>query len=61
MKELINQRDAEDRRHGVWEHYYPDGTLGRRGHFHHGVRKGLATWWDTQGRITAKEYHLVIR
>ena len=85
MKELINQRDAEDRRHGVWEHYYPDGTLvwrrhyhhsrrhgvwedywgngtlGRRGHFHHGVRKGLAMWWDTQGRITDKAYHLVIR
>ena len=85
MKERINQHDAEGRPHGVWEDYYPDGTLGRREHWHHGkghgvwegyysdgtlrwrehwhhgVKKGLAMWWDPQGRCTLKAYHLVIR
>ena len=86
MKELINQLDAEGRRHGVWEGYYwgngtlrwrahfhhgkwhgvwegyySNGTLRWREHWHHGEQKGLATLWDTQGGITDKWYHLVIR
>jgi hypothetical protein len=47
--------------HGAWEDYRSDGTLGWRRHWHYGVRKGLDTWWDSQGRITDKAYHLVIR
>jgi antitoxin component YwqK of YwqJK toxin-antitoxin module len=41
MKELINQRDAEGRRHGLWEGYYSDGTLRWREHWHHGRPHGL--------------------
>jgi antitoxin component YwqK of YwqJK toxin-antitoxin module len=47
--------------HGVWEWYYSNGTLEWRTHWHHGEQKGLATGWDTPGRCTRKEYHLVIR
>ncbi len=85
MKEQMNQRDAEGRRHGLWEDYRSDGTVQWRGHYHHGkqhglwewyrsdgtlrwrehlhhgVKKGLETEWDTQGRITDKWYHLVIK
>jgi hypothetical protein len=61
MKELINQFDAEGREHRTWELYWYNGTLGRREHWHHGVRKGLDIQWDSQGRCTQKAYHLVIR
>jgi antitoxin component YwqK of YwqJK toxin-antitoxin module len=47
--------------HGAWEDYRSDGTLGWRTHWHYGVRKGLDTRRDSQGRITRKAYHLVIR
>jgi antitoxin component YwqK of YwqJK toxin-antitoxin module len=47
--------------HGVWEDYRSDGTLRWRAHWHQGEQKGLVIWWDTQGRITDKTYHLVIR
>jgi antitoxin component YwqK of YwqJK toxin-antitoxin module len=47
--------------HGLWEEYRVNGTLWRRGHWHHGVMKGLDIRWGSQGRITDKAYHLVIR
>ena len=47
--------------HGLWDWYRPDGTLGRREHWHYGDRKGLEIRWDSQGIITHKAYHLVIR
>ena len=47
--------------HGVWEGYYSNGTLRWREHWHHGEQKGLAMWRNSQGGITDKTYHLVIR
>ena len=49
------------KQHGVWEWYWDNGKLWGRKHWHHGEQKGLDIQWDSQGRITAKEYHLVIR
>ena len=85
MKELINQHDAEGRPHGLWEYYYPDGTLWWRAHWHHGKghgvwegywhdgtlrwrehwhygeKRGIEKWWNKQGVISVKSYHLVIK
>jgi antitoxin component YwqK of YwqJK toxin-antitoxin module len=57
----INQYDSEDRHHGVWEGYYPDGTLWRRRHYHHGKLKGIDKFWNQQGEVKTKRYHLVIK
>jgi antitoxin component YwqK of YwqJK toxin-antitoxin module len=47
--------------HGVWEAYYINGTFGWKIHWHHGRQKGIAKTWSSQGDITQKRYHLVLR
>ena len=58
MKRLINQRDAEGRRHGVWESYYSDGTLWWRDHYHHDQRHGLWEHYYPDGTLVWRaQYH----
>jgi antitoxin component YwqK of YwqJK toxin-antitoxin module len=62
MKELINQRDAEGRPHGLWEDYYSDGTLGWRGHFHHGKWHGVWETYRSDGTLRRRvHYHHGVR
>jgi antitoxin component YwqK of YwqJK toxin-antitoxin module len=56
MKELINQRDAEGRPHGVWEDYRSDGKLERREHYYHGKRHGDWEWYWRNGTLEWR-YH----
>jgi hypothetical protein len=60
MTAPINQRDSQNRPHGVWEHYWRDGTLQWRVRFLHGNQYGLESY---NGRVTAfkKVYHLNIK
>jgi hypothetical protein len=55
MRELINQRDAEGRRHGVWEIYRPDGTLWLRGHWHHGRPHGVWEYYRPDVTLWRRE------
>jgi uncharacterized protein len=54
MKQKLNQLDAEGRRHGLWEHYYPDGTLWQRRHYHHGKAHGLWEHYYPDGTLWGK-------
>jgi antitoxin component YwqK of YwqJK toxin-antitoxin module len=56
MKELINQRDAEGRPHGVWERYHSDGTLWWREHWHHGKRHGVWEWYRPDGTLGRRDH-----
>jgi hypothetical protein len=60
MRKLINQRDSQNRPHGVWELYCSGGTLQWRGRFLHGNPRGLESYW---GLVTAfkKVYYLNIK
>ena len=41
MKELINQHDAEGKRHGGWEYSYLNGTFRCRCYYYHGKLHGV--------------------
>ena len=56
MKELINQRDAEGRPHGVWEGYRSNGTLRWRTHYHHGKEHGLLEDYYSDGTLGSREH-----
>jgi antitoxin component YwqK of YwqJK toxin-antitoxin module len=56
MKELINQRDAEGRLHGVWEDYYSNGTLSWRVHWHHGKQHGVWEWYWDNGTLGGRKH-----
>jgi hypothetical protein len=57
MKELINQHDAEGRRHGIWESYYSDGTLWCREQYHHGRWHGVREWYWGNGTLGWREHY----
>ncbi len=56
MRELINQLDAEVRRHGLWEDYRSDGTVYWRGHYHHGKWHGVWGWYRSDGTLAWREH-----
>jgi antitoxin component YwqK of YwqJK toxin-antitoxin module len=51
MREQINQRDAEGRRHGVWEEYWSNGTLEWRVNYHHGKEHGVWEEYRSDGTL----------
>jgi antitoxin component YwqK of YwqJK toxin-antitoxin module len=54
----INQRDAQDRRHGVWEYYRSDGTLEWRRHYVNGKRHGVWESYSSDGTLWSRgHYH----
>jgi antitoxin component YwqK of YwqJK toxin-antitoxin module len=58
MKQKLNQHDAKGRRHGVWEDYWSDGTLGWRRHYLHGKRHGLWEDYRSDGTLYRRgHYH----
>jgi hypothetical protein len=61
MTETINQKDSQGRRHGIWEHYRPDGTLWLRHHYLHGKEHGLCEWYRTDVTLYFKRYYLTIK
>ena len=52
----VNQRDAEGRPHGLWEGYYPNGTLFSRAHWHHGKWHGVWEWYYSDGTLWWREH-----
>ena len=62
MKKIINQRDLQGNQHGVWEHYYADGTLWWRERYHHGKPYGVSELYYYYGGTTLNKcYHLSVR
>ena len=58
----VNQRDLEGRRHGIWKHYWGDGTLWWRGHYFHGKEHGVWEWYyGLDGTLGRKGYFLTIK
>ena len=61
MTTPTNQRDSEGRPHGVWEGYWPNGTLWRRRHYMHGKPHGLWETYHENGAPSWKEYYIRIK
>jgi len=61
MTGQVNQYDPQGRRHGIWEHYRPDGTLWWRGRFLHGKLHGLLEEYYKDGTVEGKKYILTIK
>jgi antitoxin component YwqK of YwqJK toxin-antitoxin module len=51
MTKQINQKDPQDRPHGVWEDYHPEGTLMWRRPYLHGALHGLSEWYYKDGTL----------
>jgi antitoxin component YwqK of YwqJK toxin-antitoxin module len=51
MTDTINQHDSQGEQHGLWENYWPDGTLWWKGHYHHGKLHGLSERYYKNGTI----------
>ena len=58
---LINQYDSQGKKHGVWKYFYPNRTLWRRTHYHHGKAHGVQEFYWEDGTPLNKEYRLNIR
>ena len=56
MRSKITGFDTEGRRHGLWESYYSDGTLGIRRHYHHGTLHGVWEWYRSDGTLRWREH-----
>ena len=39
------------RENGLFEYYFPDGTLRQKGHYHEGARTSVWRTWDENGRL----------
>jgi len=52
MKEPINRRDSEGRKHGVWEYHYTDGTLWWKRYFLHGELHGVWAEYYRDGALS---------
>lgn len=49
----INQKDAQGKRHGLWQKEFPDGQIRYQGHFHHGTPVDtFRHYFDTGGLRT---------
>jgi antitoxin component YwqK of YwqJK toxin-antitoxin module len=61
MTKKTNQYDSQGNRHGVWEHYYANGSLWWRAHFLNGKHHGTREWYHSDGRPQGKGYYLRIK
>jgi antitoxin component YwqK of YwqJK toxin-antitoxin module len=61
MTETINQYDSEGRPHGVWELYWPNGSLHWREHYLRGKLHGLWENYWPNGTPYFKRYSLAIK
>jgi antitoxin component YwqK of YwqJK toxin-antitoxin module len=57
MEQKPNQRDAEGRPHGRWEHYYLNGTPRWRGHYLHGQWHGLWEIYYRDGTLQWRRHY----
>ena len=58
MTGQINTRDSEGRRHGVWEHYWSNGTLWWREHYYQGKFHGICEHYHSDGTLSWRYRYL---
>ncbi|MBG0782909.1 MAG: hypothetical protein H0S84_11630 [Bacteroidales bacterium] len=52
-QEMLNQKDDNGRKTGIWKGYHADGSLRYEGHFVNDRPQGVFTYYDEAGRIKA--------
>lgn len=57
-RERINRTDAENRPHGPWKWFYPNGNLKAEGQFQNGMRNGLFKEFDLKGNMKKIEKYI---
>ena len=55
---LLNSKPIDDNElaHGMWEHYYDNGTLAYKGSFIHGNHSGFWILYYEDGSLYCKRY-----
>ena len=61
MTEQINQLDSQNRPHGVWKSYRPDGTLYGINRYYYGMPRGVWEFYLSNKRLVWKQYHIRIK
>ncbi|MFO7613809.1 MAG: toxin-antitoxin system YwqK family antitoxin [Bacteroidales bacterium] len=56
-RELINRFDNNDKKHGVWKYFYPNGMVRLEGRYKHGMENGYFKEYDMEGNLlTTSKY-----
>jgi len=54
----MNQRNTKGQKHGLWESYWSDGQLLRKGTYINGKRHGLWESYHENDELQTREFHL---
>ncbi|MCD4772726.1 MAG: hypothetical protein K8R41_05005 [Bacteroidales bacterium] len=54
-KENINRFDQQNKKHGIWKYYYPDGKLKLVGKYKHGKKEGFFKEYSNVGDLAKAE------
>ena len=54
-KENINRFDQQNKKHGIWKYYYPDGKLKLVGKYKHGNKEGFFKKYSNDGNLKKAE------
>jgi antitoxin component YwqK of YwqJK toxin-antitoxin module len=60
MSQKINQLDSKGKKHGKWNHYWPDDRLISSVNFKHGIEYGLSLHFIPIKRLILPGLHLKI-
>jgi len=53
-KNIINQRDKNGKRHGLWEEYYSNGIISSKGEYKNGRQHGPWERYHSNGQLSFK-------
>ena len=58
MTAQVNQHDPQGRPHGVWEGYWPNGTLRWRRQYLHRKIHGFSEWYRADGTLSSRYHYM---